>query len=177
MTATDEMESAEPDRTRKGGAARAVAAAHEPAGGLDMGALPGLVGYALRRAQVAVFTDFNASLAELDLRPAQFSVLLLVRHNPGRKQSDLAEALGIQRPNFATMMDELDRRGLTRRTTSRTDRRSYVIQLTAAGERRLDEALALVAEHEARIRRDVDPAEVDRLVDVLGRIHRAASGR
>ena len=46
--------------------------------GLDLGPLPGLLGYALRRAQVAVFADFMASFATLDLRPAQFSVLLLM---------------------------------------------------------------------------------------------------
>ena len=55
---------------------------------LDLGPLPHLLGYALRRAQIAVFADFIAAFEPLGLRPAQFSVLLLIDINPGCKQSD-----------------------------------------------------------------------------------------
>lgn len=137
---------------------------------LDLGPLPGLVGYAMRRKQVAVFADFIATLGELGLRPAQFSVLLLIDRNPGRRQSEIAEALGIQRPNFVAMMDEMDRRGLTRRLTSEADRRSYVLELTAPGRALLERATALVREHEARITRDLSRDEVDLLLSLLARV-------
>lgn len=137
---------------------------------LDLGPLPGLVGYAMRRKQVAVFADFIATLGELGLRPAQFSVLLLIDRNPGRKQSEIAEALGIQRPNFVAMMEEMDRRGLTRRLTSEADRRSYVLELTAPGRALLERATALVREHEARITRDLSREEVDLLLSLLDRV-------
>lgn len=149
-----------------------------PAGtGLDLGPLPGLLGYALRRAQVAVFADFIASFATLDLRPAQFSVLLLIRHNPGCKQSDVAEALGILRPNFVAMMDDLDHRGLTQRTTSKGDRRSYAIFLTEAGDALLDAAMKVVAEHEARLTSAMKPGEPEKFLDLLARIERAVPAR
>ncbi len=137
---------------------------------LDLGPLPDLLGYALRRAQVAVFSDFIASFAPLELRPAQFSVLLLIRHNPGSKQSDIAEALGILRPNFVAMMDELDRRGLTRRTTAKEDRRSYSLMLTAAGEKLLDAGMKVVAEHETRVTGMMTKEEQKLLLDLLARI-------
>ncbi|MEJ1161340.1 MarR family winged helix-turn-helix transcriptional regulator [Prosthecomicrobium sp. N25] len=137
---------------------------------VDLGPLPNLVGYAMRRTQVAVFADFIATLSELGLRPAQFSALLLIDRNPGRKQSEIAEALGIQRPNFVAMMDEMDRRGLTRRLTSETDRRSYVLELTEAGRTLLERAVELVSEHEARITRDLSRDEVDLLLGLLARI-------
>jgi DNA-binding MarR family transcriptional regulator len=158
-----------PPDGRHGSGTEAGAAADR----LDLGPLPGLIGYALRRTQVAVFADFIATLAALELRPAQFSVLLLIRLNPGRKQSDIAEALGIQRPNFVAMMEALDGRGLTRRSPSAVDRRSYALELTEAGHRLLDEALALVARHEARVRADLDAAETEALVALLARINRA----
>lgn len=145
--------------------------------GLDLGPLPGLLGYALRRAQVAVFADFMASFVALDLRPAQFSVLLLIRHNPGCKQSDVAEALGILRPNFVAMMDELDHRGLTQRTTSKGDRRSYAIFLTEAGEALLAAAMKVVAEHEARLTSAMKPGEPEKFLELLGRIERAVPAR
>lgn len=141
------------------------------AAGLDLGPLPNLIGYALRRAQIAVFADFIATLSELALRPAQFSVLLLIRRNGGRKQSDFAAALGIQRPNFVAMMDELDRRGLTRRAASPTDRRSYVLELTRKGDAVLDRALELVGEHEARVLAPLEAPQARQLLSLLRRMH------
>jgi DNA-binding MarR family transcriptional regulator len=156
-------------------------AADEPAtlsrSKLDLGPLPNLLGYALRRAQVAVFADFIASFAALELRPAQFSALLLIRHNPGCKQSDVAEALGILRPNFVAMMDELDHRGLTQRTTSKDDRRSYAIYLTEAGESLLSQAMLVVAAHEGRLTSALQPGEQEQLLDILTRIEGAISSR
>lgn len=142
---------------------------------LDLGPLPALLGYALRRAQIAVFSDFMASFASLDLRPAQFSTLLLLKHNPGCKQSDVAEALGILRPNFVAMMDELDHRGLTQRTTSKGDRRSYAIFLTEAGESLLSRAMRVVAKHENRLTSALKPGEQELLLGILARVENAVS--
>src|SRR5262245_37150249 len=79
---------------------------------VDPGPLGEMIGYALRRAQLAVFDEAIRVFAELDLRPAQYSVLALVGHRPGLKQSDVAAALGIQRANFVTLFDGLEQRGL-----------------------------------------------------------------
>jgi DNA-binding MarR family transcriptional regulator len=151
----------------------AVPATQPLPGKLDLGILPSLLGYALRRAQVAVFADFMASFASLDLRPAQFGVLLLIQKNPGCKQSDVAQALGILRPNFVAMMDELDHRGLTQRTTSRGDRRSYAIFLTEAGTALLDQAMDVVATHEARLVSSMKPGESSLFLDLLARVEAA----
>ena len=93
-----------------------------------------MVGYALRRAQLAVFDEVIANFAELDLRPAQYSVLVLLGHSPGLKQSEVASALGIQRANFVVLFDGLEHRGLARRSPAPNDRRSYALYLTEAGE-------------------------------------------
>ena len=45
---------------------------------IDVGPLARMVGYALRRAQLAVFDEFMAAFAELGLRPAQYAVLVLL---------------------------------------------------------------------------------------------------
>ena len=72
---------------------------------IGVGPLAGKVGYALRRAQLAVFDEIITAFAELELRPAQYSVLVLLEHAPGSKQSDVAGALGIQRANFVALFD------------------------------------------------------------------------
>ena len=72
---------------------------------LQMGELSELLGYSLKRAQLKVFEDFLRCVAPLQLTPAQFSVLLLLDKNPGRNQTEIANTLGILRPNFVAMLD------------------------------------------------------------------------
>src|SRR3954447_24143851 len=89
--------------------------ADQPPAALDLGPLPGLVGYALRRAQLAVFQDFVDTMATVDVRPGQFSVLLLIAINPGVSQTEISEALGIKPTNLAVLLNGLQARGLTER--------------------------------------------------------------
>src|SRR5690242_17968045 len=101
--------------------------------GLALGDLPDRVGYALRRAQIAVFHDFVQTMAELDIRPAQYSVLLLIELNPGVSQAAVGDALGIKPANLAVMLNALQARGLLRRARDVTDRRAHALHLTAPG--------------------------------------------
>lgn len=101
--------------------------------GPDLDPLPQLVGYALRRTQVAVFRRFRREFAEFDIRPAQLGVLTVVLNNPGLKQSEVSAALGIKRTNFGPLLDGLVARGLVERTKVATDRRVFGLHLTAAG--------------------------------------------
>lgn len=139
-------------------------------GELDLSELTGVVGYILRRAQLAVFEDFIARFAALDLKPAQYSVLLVIGRNPGRKQSEIAAALGIQRPNFVAMLDELERRGLAERVRSTTDRRSHAIVLTDDGRALLDRALRVQADQERSLAARLGPGGRETLVGLLKRL-------
>src|SRR3954447_26033179 len=46
---------------------------------------------------------------------------------------ELAEALGIDRPNATTLVDDLAARGLVRRTAHPTDRRAKLVEATRKG--------------------------------------------
>src|SRR5262245_23112397 len=96
-------------------------------GALQMGELSELLGYSLKRAQLKIFEDFLRCVAPLQLTPAQFSVLLLLDKNPGRNQTEIANTLGILRPNFVAMLDALESRGLCARMRSTNDRRSHIL--------------------------------------------------
>jgi DNA-binding MarR family transcriptional regulator len=144
----------------------------EPAGEVRHGMLGGAIGYLLRRAQLAVFEDFGRRFSDLDLTPAQFSALVAIQENPGRRQSDIAAALGVQRPNFVALMDELERRGLAERLRSGADRRANALKLTHAGGALLDRALAAQAGQEAAIRALIGEPERRRLIETLARLSR-----
>ena len=118
---------------------------------VDLGPLPELTGYVLRRAQLAVFQDFFAAFAPFDVRPAQFSVLTVIERNPGLTQSQVAEALGIKRTNFVGMLDELERRGLAERRQTARDKRSYALHLTTEGAALMRRLKPVLKAHESRM--------------------------
>ena len=140
------------------------------AAALDVRLLNASVGYMLRRAQLAVSADFGETLAEIRLRPGQFAVLTVLDRNPGVTQSEVSAALSIQRANFVSIIDNLERRGLAKRTSSATDRRSNSLTLTAAGRRMLERASDLQRAHETRIVHRLGPGGRDHLLRLLERL-------
>ena len=140
---------------------------------LQMGELSDLLGYSLKRAQLKVFEDFLRSVAPLQLTPAQFSVLLLLDKNPGRNQTEIANTLGILRPNFVAMLDGLESRELCARIRSANDRRSHIVVLTDKGRAVLARAKKLIAaKHEARLNEVLGPANRAALLEMLATIAR-----
>jgi DNA-binding MarR family transcriptional regulator len=135
---------------------------------VSLGGLDELVGYGLRRAQLAVFADFVEALADLDLRPGPFSVLVVVDANPGLSQAAVGDALGIQRANFVPLAADLERRGLLARAPSATDRRQNALRLTPDGRRLLRRAWAAVNAHEQRVAGRLGPDGRRELLALLG---------
>jgi DNA-binding MarR family transcriptional regulator len=111
----------------------ALAPARKQAKNFDSAPVDDIIGYRLRRAQLAVFQDFMRFFSDLDLRPAEFSVLALIAANPGRKQAEIAAALAIKRANFVALINALDERGLTERRRPAGDKRSHALFLTEKG--------------------------------------------
>jgi DNA-binding MarR family transcriptional regulator len=135
---------------------RAVSAAEAPSrkvrpAPVDLDVLDNHLGYHVRRAQLWIFQDFIGTLAAIDLRPAQYSVLAVIAANPRLSQSDVAEALGIERARLVRLLDRLEKRGLILRLVSPADRRSHELRLTREGQKTLRRAKALAALHEARL--------------------------
>jgi DNA-binding MarR family transcriptional regulator len=142
--------------------------------GLDLGTLPDLLGFHLRLANVAVYRDFTASLAGLDLTQKQCATLQLIEANRGVSQVDLANTLGTDRATMMAMIDRLEQRDLLVRKRSVEDRRRQELYLTDIGHEILAKAKTAIAEHETRFVGRFKPAELKVLVDALRRIHRQA---
>ena len=155
--------------SRPGGKEAVEGAADHAA--LQLGELSELLGYSLKRAQLKVFEDFLRCVAPLQLTPAQFSVLLLLDRNPGRNQTEIANTLGILRPNFVAMLDGLESRDLCARMRSANDRRSHILALTDKGRAVLMRAKKLVAaKHEARLTELLGAEGRVALLDMLSKI-------
>jgi DNA-binding MarR family transcriptional regulator len=167
-----EKSSEKPADSAKGRKDAAEAQGQGAAGeALQLGELSEQLGYVLKRAQLKVFENFLRCMASLQLTPAQFSVLLLVEKNPGRNQTEIASTLGILRPNFVAMLDNLESRDLCARIRSTNDRRSHILVLTDKGKAVLARAKKLVAtKHEARLNDLLGQSNREALIAMLSKI-------
>jgi DNA-binding MarR family transcriptional regulator len=118
---------------------------------IALGALDTHLGYFIRRLQVWIFSDFIRTLSAIDISPAQYSVLTVIGSNAGLSQSELADALSIERARLVRVLHKLDARGLTRRVPSAADKRAHALRLTVEGQKILLHARKLAGRHEARL--------------------------
>lgn len=118
---------------------------------LKLGRLGNHIGYALRMAQLAVFDNFNARLSSHGVSTARFSVMCLVRDNPGVNQTAVAEALRAETSRMVLLIDDLERRGWVTRLPSTVDRRARALYLTPEGRKQLKTLEQLVARHERQM--------------------------
>jgi DNA-binding MarR family transcriptional regulator len=139
---------------------------------VGIGVLSEHLGYLVRRLQVWVFQDFIRTLAPIEISPAQYSVLVVIAANPDLSQSDLADRLGIERARLVRVLDRLERRGLTQRLPSRTDRRSHALRLTREGRKILKLAKTLAAQHESHLAERLGSERRKSLISLLAHLDR-----
>jgi DNA-binding MarR family transcriptional regulator len=128
------------------------------------------VGFLLRFAQAAVWSDVVAAFEPLGLRPVHYSILKITKAVPGSRQQAIGEALSIQRPNVVALIDDLQERGLIQRKRHPQDRRSHALYLTPEGTRCLDDMERAHAAHVKRISELLSPAERRGLIVGLKRL-------
>jgi DNA-binding MarR family transcriptional regulator len=137
----------------------------------DLGALDGIVGFHIRLAHGAVYRHFSETFTGLDLTQKQVSVLWLVGDHPGISQIAVGGQLRMDRATTMTIVNRLQERGYLRRERSNSDGRKQSLFLTARGESALEEAKACIESHETWLKSRFTPAEIEKLVEMLSRIH------
>lgn len=145
---------------------------------VSRGLLPELLGYHLRRAQTAMFKDFARAVGdEEDITPGLFGMLQVIAANRGMTQSRLAEAMGVDRSTIVTVVDELEARGLVKRTPSLHDGRSHLLRFTGKGRHAFRRMEKLVLRHEASFASELSAGERETLIGLLVRLYERRGGR
>lgn len=106
----------------------------ERVAGLDYDVLDDLLGYSLRRAQVAMFIAFHQATRGMHITPPRFTALVMIGANPGLSQSVLGNVLGIARSGAMLLADWFEERGLVERRHRTDDGRAWGLYLTRRGE-------------------------------------------
>lgn len=81
---------------------------------------------------------FNARARELGLTGQQWRVLVVIRRNPGLRQSVAADMLEVEPITLSRMVDRLADAGMVERRADPGDRRAWSLFLTAAAEPLMD---------------------------------------
>lgn len=117
---------------------------------LDYGVLDALLGYNLRRAQVAMFFSFHEATRGQQITPPRFTALVIVGANPGLSQSTLGAVLGIARSGAMMLADWMVDQGLVERRRRPNDGRAWGLRLTARGERVVQKMTQRVLQEDRR---------------------------
>src|SRR5471030_2920030 len=118
---------------------------------IAFGVLQSLIGYQLRQAQLAIFSDFQETIGAHEITPGLFGVLVVIDANPGLKQTTLASAIRLDRSTVVSVVDKLEARKLVERRHADGDRRSNALWLTGDGKALLDKLTGSVRAHEERL--------------------------
>ncbi|MFC4256884.1 MarR family transcriptional regulator [Altererythrobacter xixiisoli] len=136
-----------------------------------LGGLNDILGLHIRLAHGAVYRHFTETFAKIDLTQKQVSALWLVAEYPGISQVDLGRRLRMDRATTMTTANRLQQRDFLRRERSVSDGRKQALYLTEAGAEALEVAKSIIAEHEAWLKSRFNSAEIEKLVEMLARIH------
>ena len=138
--------------------------------------LRGFIGYHMKRAFNVLQADLNRVLKPHGLRMVTYSALVMIVENPGLRQSQLADALAIERPNLVVLLDELEDAGLITRDKVPTDRRAYALNPTLKGLKLAEAATAANRADEARLLRGLSDAERQKVIDAMNLIEKGQGG-
>ena len=125
--------------------------------------------------QAAVFRDFSSTGSDLGVSPGEFSLLTLVKENPGIHQKTLAQVHGLDKSTLSNAISDLKRRKLVRGVRDRTDRRFHGLWLTDFGQAVLARVTERIEAQERRMDLVLAPDERDLLLDLLRRLTAALS--
>jgi len=129
-----------------------------------------LVGFQIRRAQLAIYDDFMRGAPVPGLTPGQLAILILIDQNAGLTQQRLCEGIGVEKSTLVVRLHRLAERGLIERVRSPTDRRENILELTTQGKAKLRAMLAFVTEHERRVASRLTEAERKQLFVLLSKL-------
>lgn len=139
---------------------------------VDTSYLETLVGYNARRAALTVIDQFVPRMAEYGLRPVDFSILSVIRHNPGITSRQLCDALSLLPPNLVGKISALEKRGLLERRPHPLDGRALGLHLNQSGHRLMEQAERAAFELEKDAAGALTAAERKTLIRLLQKVYR-----
>ena len=138
--------------------------------GLQYDVLDDLLGFALRRAQLAMSGAFSLATRGAGVTPPRLTALIIVGANPGISQTALGEALGIARSGAMLLTDWAQERGFVERRHRIDDGRAWGLHLTRSGEQFVQRTKSRVREQDIERSRCLASSERRELMRLLNKL-------
>jgi MarR family transcriptional regulator for hemolysin len=134
------------------------------------------IGLRVSRTAKALGRAFDEALAGAGGSTPTWLILLSLRTRRWETQRELARSLGIEGPTLTHHLTALERAGLVTRTRDPENRRVQRVELTEAGDAAFQRMRRAATSFDARLREGLDDGEIDRLRELLDRLHANVSG-
>ena len=141
-------------------------------GDVAMGAFDDLIGTRLRYAYLVMRRNWLLHLDPLGLTQTQCATMWLLDANPSASQTELAEALDLDRVTMIGVIDKLKAKKLIERTRSELDRRRFNLCLSAKGQEVFAEVRRRIRNHDDEFSAILTSREREVFMECLAKIGR-----
>lgn len=135
---------------------------------------PGFLARRVHQIHVSLFSELCAPFG---VTPVQYSLLSALADHAEADQTTLSRIVALDRTTTTGALKRLEARGLVRRGTSATDRRSQSCSLTEEGRRLLEEMEAAARRAHAVTVEMLTPEERQQFIEAMKKIVVAHGGR
>jgi len=130
--------------------------------------------YTLARAHQRQLQLFEAHTSELGVSGREYAIMLVLEGQPQLWQSEIANALNVDRTAITYLIDALEERGWAARGRDPADRRAHVVTLTDDGRATLSERIRPAAQ--AATQELLSPLNADEQAQLRGLLSRLCAG-
>ena len=133
--------------------------------------------YLIKQVELAVRQALDDVVVNASLTTLQYTALTVLERHPGITSAELARNSFVRAQTMAEMLTYLQGRGLVTRERDESNRKQYLLALSAEGQRVLDDLHDAVADIETKMLDGFDVGQTEILRTYLMRCRHALSGK
>lgn len=137
---------------------------------IDLGPLSTDLLFMVRTLQSMLRPDGQVIRHALDTESGMIGLLSIIWIQPGISQNELASVVALKKSAVTKLVTQMEDRGLITRTKSPEDRRINNLTLTASGEALIAKGRQLAEDLNARLFKDIAPADQATFFAVMGQL-------
>ena len=121
--------------------------------------------------RVKQYAQYQFNCGDFGITVDQWSVLKNLNQHADLTQKELAEYCGKDQPTLTRIVDVLVRKNLVERRANPSDRRSFVVHLTAAGNKKIDALTGNIGEIRMQAWKNLNERDFQHLKRILNTIY------
>ncbi|MEC3880886.1 MarR family winged helix-turn-helix transcriptional regulator [Parapedobacter sp. 10938] len=121
--------------------------------------------------RVKQYAQYQFNCREFGITVDQWSILKNLNQHADLSQKELAEYCGKDQPTLTRIVDLLVQKNLVERRANPSDRRSFVVHLTPAGEQKINTLANHVGEIRMQAWKNLDDTDFEHLKRILNMIY------